>query len=70
MIMLFIHNQSLTEDTFSGVYIVSNIGWKGHINYFVEGSKKDEVFSLKFAISIYKTMQRQYYTLLEPFLEY
>ena len=70
MIMLFINNQSLTEDTFSGVYIVSNIGWKGHINYFVEGSKKDEVFSLKFAISIHKTMQRQYYTLLEPFLEY
>lgn len=35
--MLFINNQSLTEDTFNGVYIVSNIGWKGHINYFVEG---------------------------------
>ena len=45
-VILFINNQSLTEENcikYLGVYIHSNISWKSHINYIVKKKKTKEV---------------------------
>ena len=70
-VMLFINNQSLTEETsitYLGVYIDSNISWKSHINYIAQKIKSSiGILSKLHYFLNTKTLLSLYYALVELF---
>ena len=72
--MLFINDQSLTEETsirYLGVYIDSNISWKSHITYVANKIiRRIGILSRLFYFLNTKTLLSLYYTFLGPFLNY